>query len=199
MTTFFLIRHGSCAGLGETLWGRTAEVCLNEDGKAQAQRLAERFSAVKLDAIYSSPLERALETAEAIARFAKLEVKQNPAFNEIDFGDWTGKSFDVLSRDERWGGFNTRRSVTTIPGGESFLDVQARVVAELERLSQQHADAQLAIVSHADVIKAAVGYVAGTPIDLLQRIEISPSSVSVIALDKDGPRLLSVNSQCQLS
>lgn len=193
MTTFYLVRHGACAGIGEKLWGRTAGICLNEDGKRQAQQLGERFKGVSLSAVYSSPLERALETAEAIARIARLEVRQTPAVNEIDFGDWTGKSLAELSGDERWQRFNSQRSVALVPGGESFVAVQARVVAELNRLAAQHANERVAIVSHADVIKAAVGSVAGTPIDLLQRIEISPGSVTII--DTDGPRLLAVNSQ----
>jgi len=159
----------------------------------QAQRLADRLSGITFQAIYSSPLERARETAETIARAAKLEVQQSRAFNEVDFGEWTGKSFDVLDRDETWRRFNTNRSTTRIPGGESFVDVQARAVAEIDRLSFQHADARVAIVSHADVIKAAIGYFAATPIDLLQRIEISPCSVSVVAVDKDSVRLLTVN------
>jgi probable phosphoglycerate mutase len=94
--------------------------------------------------------------------------------------------------------FNSQRSVTKIPGGESFLDVQARIVAELELLSTEHADGRIAIVSHADVIKAAVGYATGTPIDLLQRIEISPCSVSIIALDKREVKVWAVNSRCEL-
>jgi probable phosphoglycerate mutase len=202
MTTFYLVRHGACDGLGETLWGRAPRVVLNEEGKAQAQRVAERFGRVKLDAVYSSPLERALETAEAIARAANLEVKQNAAFNEVDFGDWSGKSFAELERDERWRRFNTQRSVTKVPGGESFLDMQARVVAELDRLSAQHREKTVVIVSHADVIKAAVGYVSGTPIDLLQRFEISPGSVSIIATGQHytklhDTKLLAVNSRCE--
>ena len=89
--------------------------------------------------------------------------------------------------------------MTTIPGGESFLEVQNRIVKEIEVLARQHGNARVAIVSHADVIKAAVGYVAGTHIDLLQRIEISPCSVSVITTGADGPRLLAVNSKCELA
>ena len=193
MITFFLIRHASCSGLGQTLWGRTPGVCLNETGKLQAQRLAERFRGMTLQAIYSSPLERALETAETIARSMNLEVTKNPAFDEINFGEWTGKSFDTLSSDESWRQFNRDRSTTRIPGGESFLEVQTRVVTGLERLTSQHTNARVAIVSHADVIKAAVGYFAATPIDLLQRIEISPGSVSVVAMDKDSVRLLTIN------
>ncbi len=199
MTTFFLIRHASCNGLGQTLWGRTPGVCLNETGKLQAQRLAERFRGMKFEAIYSSPLERALETAETIARSMNLEVNKNSAFDEIDFGEWTGKSFDTLSGNELWQRFNNERSTTRIPGGESFLEVQTRVVIELERLSSQHNNTRVAIVSHADVIKAAVGYFTATPIDLLQRIEISPCSVNVIAIDKDRVRLLTINNTGALS
>jgi broad specificity phosphatase PhoE len=198
LTTFFLIRHAACAGLGHTLWGRTPGVCLNERGKLQAQRLAERFSGVRLQAVYSSPLERAVETAEAVARAMKLEVKRNAAFDEINFGEWTGKSFDVLSADEHWRRFNSHRSATTIPGGESLLGVQNRIVTELDALSKQHGKANVAIVSHADVIKAAVGYFAATAIDLLHRIEISPCAVSVVALDKESARLLTINNRCEL-
>lgn len=186
MTVFYLVRHGACDGLGITLWGRTKGVCLNAEGKAQARQLAKRFSSIELDAIYSSPLERAQETAQAIARAAKREVKQSSAFNEIDFGDWSGKSFDALSHDDRWHRFNTHRSIATIPGGETFPAVRARVNAELERLSAQHKNSRVVIVSHADVIKAAIGYGAGTPIDVLQRYEILPGSVSIIITDEHG-------------
>lgn len=182
MTTFFLIRHASCNGLGRTLWGRTPGVCLNDKGKLQAQRLANRFAGITLHAIYSSPLERAVETAETIARTINLEVIKNRAFEEINFGDWTGKSFETLSSDECWRRFNTHRSETRIPGGESFLEVQNRIVRELDTLASQYGSASVAIVSHADVIKAAIGYFSGTPIDMLDRIEISPCSVSVIAV-----------------
>jgi probable phosphoglycerate mutase len=199
MTTFFLIRHASCSGLGRMLWGRTPGICLNEKGKLQARRLAERFQWISLPAIYSSPLERAVETAETIARTMKLEVRKNHAFDEIHFGDWTGKAFEALSGDERWRQFNTQRSTATIPGGESFLNVQSRVVTELNELSTQHGNERVAIVSHADVIKAAVGYFTATPIDLLHRIEISPCSVSVLALDRDDARLLTINNQSELT
>ncbi|HEX6716008.1 MAG TPA: histidine phosphatase family protein [Pyrinomonadaceae bacterium] len=198
MTTLFLIRHGSCGGLGQTLWGRTPGICLNEDGKLQAQRLAERFTRITLDAIYSSPLERALETAEAIARSTNLEVKTSSALNEIDFGEWTGKSFETLSREEDWRLFNTYRSMAIVPGGESFLKVQNRIIEELSSLSQRHGNARVAIVSHADVIRAAVAYFAATPIDLIERFEISPCSVTVVALDQASATLLTVNNQLEL-
>lgn len=198
MTIFFLVRHASCDGLGQVLWGLTVGVWLNEMGKAQAQRLAQRFRGLKLDALYSSPLERARETAEAIADVTQLEVQQNPAFKEIDFGEWSGKSLEALSGDERWHRFNSQRSVTRIPGGDLFLDVQTRAISELERLARQYSAARIAIVSHADVIKAVVGYIAGTPIDLLQRIEISPCSVTIVAMHEQATKLLAVNSRSEL-
>lgn len=197
MAILFLVRHGACDGLGEMLWGRRMGVCLNKEGKAQARRVAQRFSEIHVDAVYSSPLERALETAEAIARVAGLEVKQKAAFNEIDFGEWSGKSFTELARDDGWRRFNSQRSIAKIPGGESFLDVQARVIAELDRLSERHKGKSVVVVSHADVIKTAVCYVAGTPIDLLQRFEISPASVSIIATGEHETKLLAVNSRCE--
>jgi probable phosphoglycerate mutase len=193
MTTFFLIRHASCDGLGQTLWGRTPGVCLNEQGKLQAQQLAERFEGITFDAIYSSPLERALQTAEPIARSMKLEVIKNEALNEIDFGEWSGKTLEELHSDERWRHFNSRRSTASVPGGESFLEVQNRVVKEIDRLTREHREGRVAIISHADPIKAVVGYFAATPIDLIQRFEISPCSVSVISVDEEGPRITRIN------
>jgi probable phosphoglycerate mutase len=198
MTTFFLIRHASCSGLGQTLWGRTPGICLNEKGQLQAQQLADRFKNINLNAIYSSPLDRALQTAAEIARSMKLEVKKSEAANEINFGEWTGKSFDCLSTDRRWRHFNNYRSMTMIPGGELFLEVQNRIVKEMETLAEQHGKARIAIVSHADVIRSAVAYFAATPIDLIDRFEISPCSVTVVALDEERACLLTVNNKLDL-
>ena len=199
MTTFFLIRHASCNGLGQTLWGRTPGICLSEKGQVQAQRLADRFKNVTLNAIYSSPLDRALQTAEPIARGVKLEVRKSEAANEINFGDWTGQTFESLSSDRRWRHFNNYRSMTMIPGGESFLEVQNRIVKELETLAEQHGKARIAIVSHADVIRAAVAYFAATPIDLIDRFEILPCSVSVVAVNDDNATLLTINNMGELN
>jgi len=193
MTTFFLIRHAACRGLGQTLWGRTPGISLSETGKMQSQRLANRFRNVTLNAVYSSPLERALQTASVIAESMKLDVRKCVAADEIHFGEWTGKTFDELSSDERWRHFNARRSMTLVPGGESFLEVQNRIVKELEALARQHGKAHIAIVSHADVIRAALAYFAAIPIDLIERFEISPCSVSAVALDDDNATLLTIN------
>jgi len=199
MTTFFLIRHALCDGVGQTLWGRTPGIRLNEKGRLQARQLAETCEGLRLDAVYSSPLERALETAEPVASCMRLEVRKSAALNEIDFGAWSGKTFEELARDERWRHFNTRRSTTTIPGGESFLDVQNRVVKEIDRLTHEHSEGRVAIVSHADPIRAAVCYFAGTPIDLIERFEISPCSVSMIAVDQGNVTLLTINHNPQIT
>jgi broad specificity phosphatase PhoE len=199
MTTFFLIRHAACGGLGQKLWGRTPGICLNDKGEMQAQHLAERLKDMKLNAIYSSPLERALQTADVVARTAKLEVRKSAAANEINFGEWTGKTFDELSSDEQWRRFNSHRSMTMVPGGESFLEVQNRIVREIEELAAQHGKGQVAIVSHADVIRAAVAYFAATPIDMIERFEISPCSVSVLAVNDDNATLLTINNTSDLT
>lgn len=183
MTTFYLVRHGACDGLGQIIWGRTPGIRLNAEGKAQAQRLAMDLQKAHLDAIYSSPLERARETAETIARAARLEVQESLAFNEIDFGDWSGKSLTVLSEDDRWHRFNTQRSTTRIPGGELFGEVQTRAVRELEGLSQRHGGGRVLIVSHADVIRAVLAYVEDRSIDRIQEIEVLPCSVNIIEFD----------------
>ena len=193
MTTFFLIRHASCNGLGQTLWGRTPGICLNDQGKLQAQQLAERCEGLMFDAVYSSPLERAWQTAAPIAACMDLKVKESAALNEIDFGEWSGKTFDELSDDQRWRHFNNRRSTPTIPGGESFLDVQNRIVTEIDRLSHEYDEGRLAMVSHADPIRAAVAYFASTPIDMIDRFEISPCSVTVVAVEQENATLLTVN------
>lgn len=199
MTTFFLIRHASCGGLGQTLWGRTPGISLNEKGRLEAQRLADRFKNTTLNAIYSSPMERALQTASEIAHTMNLEVRQSDAANEIDFGEWTGKTFEWLSGDERWRRFNSHRSLRMIPGGESFLEVQNRIVKEIEMLTLRHVEARIAIVSHADVIRAAVAYFAATPIDMLYRFEIAPCSVSAIAVYDDNVTLLTINNFGELT
>ena len=198
MTTFFLIRHAACPGVGQKLWGRTPGIYLNEKGEMQAERLADRFQDIKLDAIYSSPLERAVQTATAIARPMKLEVRQSAAANEINFGQWTGKTFEELDTDDHWRRFNSHRSMTMVPGGESFLEVQNRIVKEIEELALHHGKAQVAIVSHADVIRAAVAYFAATPIDMIERFQISLCSVSVVAVDSANATLLTINSPLDL-
>lgn len=181
MTTFFLIRHAQCDGVGEVLWGRQSDVHLNDEGRTAAWLLAERVTEHRLDAIYSSPLERAVETAEKIARRSGIDsVSISEPLNELDFGDWTGASVDSLAGDPVWTDFNTVRDQTPIPGGESILDVQVRIADELKRLALKHENGNVAIVSHADVIRMALAYFVGLDLHRLQQIDIAPCSVTML-------------------
>jgi probable phosphoglycerate mutase len=192
-TTFFLVRHAAHALLGRTLVGRMSGIVLGEPGLQQARAVALRLAAAGLDAVQTSPRERAVETAEPIAASAGLRLEVAAAIDEIDVGAWTGRSFDELRGDPRWTAWNTARSVTCAPGGESMLNVQARVVGHLDQLRAAYPDGRVAMVSHGDVIKAAVLYYLGLPVDAVARVEVGPASVSTLCVGDWGARLLSLN------
>jgi probable phosphomutase (TIGR03848 family) len=193
MTKFLLIRHALTDSVGKRLSGRTPGVPLNAEGQAQAQQLAARLADVRLDAIYSSPLERAVQTAAPLAAQHNLETILNNDFLELDFGDWTNCTFQELQDQPQFQRFNSFRSNTRIPGGELMLEAQARAVAGLGKLCAQHPDQTVAVVSHADLLKAAVAYYAGIHLDMFQRLEISPASVSVLEIFEETARILSLN------
>jgi probable phosphoglycerate mutase len=193
VTTFLLVRHATCDPVGKSLAGRAPGVHLNAEGRAQARRLAERLAASPIAVVYSSPLERARETAAAVAERVGVTADTHDGLTEMDFGAWTGCTFAELAPDERWRRFNSFRSGTRPPGGETMQEAQARAVAALLALAERHGDAVVAAVSHGDVIKGVVAHVAGIPLDLAHRLEVAPASVSVVALDADGARLLRLN------
>jgi probable phosphomutase (TIGR03848 family) len=192
-TTYLLVRHGATSHLGHIVSGRAAGIHLNEEGRQQAAGLARRLRHIPIEAIYCSPLERAMETAQPLAASLGLEIHGNGMFTEIDFGEWTNLRLDQLKAVPLWHPFNSFRSGTRAPGGELISEVQARAVAELDRLRHVHAGHTVAIFSHADVIKYALAYYAGIPLDLASRIEIYPASVSVLAIGEYSPRLISLN------
>lgn len=193
MINLFLIRHALTDSVGKRLSGRLPGVPLNATGREQAQKLALRLTHVPLAAIYSSPLERAVETAAPVAQSHQLQTIISEAFLEINFGDWTNATFEELQTQTRFQHFNTFRSNTRIPGGEMMLEAQTRVIAGIEKLYQQHPQQAIAMVSHSDLIKAALAYYAGIHLDLFQRIEISPASVSVIQIYEETARILVIN------
>jgi broad specificity phosphatase PhoE len=191
--TFFLVRHAAHDNVGGFLAGRTPGIRLGVDGRAQAARLAQRLARESFEAIYASPLERAKETAAAISTASHVPVERAEALNEVDFGSWSGRTFDELDRDPAWRRWNEWRSLARTPAGETMLDVQKRGVGLLLRLRDARPDVAAVLVSHADVIRAAIGFVLGLPIDSLQRFEISPGSISTLLLGDWGGRLLSLN------
>ena len=189
MTTFLLIRHALCDPVGRSIAGRTSGVHLNAEGRVEAEALARRLGEVAISAIYSSPLERALETAAPIAAHQGVPVIQAPGLLELDFGDWTGKTLQELDRLPQWKDFNIYRSGTQIPGGEGMGDVLARALGEVNRIRARHPGSEMvvAVVSHGDVLRALIAHFLGVPLDLFQRLEISPASVSVVALETMDP------------
>lgn len=193
MTRFLLIRHGNTDAVGKRLAGRSKGVHLNEEGKQQVQKLGERLRGLPISALYSSPLERAIETAEPIASALNLEIKSNDDFIELDFGNWTNRTIDEMRSDDVFKHFNLFRSATRIPGGELMPQAQLRIVNGLQKLYEKHANETVAVVSHGDIIKAAVTFYAGIHLDLFQRIEISPASVSIIEVYDETARILVIN------
>lgn len=193
MTTFLLIRHADTDYVGRAIAGWKPGVTLNPRGVRQAAGLADTLATVTIDGVYSSPLERARQTALAIAEPRQLEVQVRQEFGEMQFGDWTDRSFEQLSSSPEWRRFNSFRSGTRIPNGEMMLETQARMVSALERLRAEHPNDTLAIVSHADVIKSALTHFLGMPLDLCQRLELDPASVSAVIFQPDDVRVLCIN------
>ena len=198
MTRFLLIRHGAHAFGGDRVAGRLP-VELSELGRTQVARMVERVSKLPVAAVYSSPVRRAHQTANPLAKRLGLPLQTSDALAEIDYCDWTGKTLDELRPLELWKQWNAFRSGTRVPGGETMLEIQARVVAEMSRLRGVHPEQTVALVSHGDVIKAAVAYFLGGPLDLFLRLEISLASVSVIAIGDFGPWVLCVNNTQEIT
>jgi probable phosphoglycerate mutase len=198
MTRVWLIRHGAHDWLGRNLVGRTPGVTLNADGHAQAQRLADALLAISLCAIYSSPLERALETAAPIAEAQQLPVTVDAALHEIDFGEWTNAEFSTLSRDFQWQRWNRERAISSAPGGESMRGVQQRIVLALENLLSRHEGGDIAVVSHGDVLKAALLWHLGLQLDLIHSIELGPGALSVVEFGRGTAMFVALRSNDDL-
>jgi probable phosphoglycerate mutase len=194
VTTFLLIRHATLNAVGQAIVGRRAGDHLNDEGRRQVGDLCDFVPRHwPLHRVYSSPLERARETAGPIAERFGLTPIVAEELGELDFGAWTGRMFDELGADPRWSLFNSYRSGTRIPGGELMLEAQARAVAFMLRLRDEHPGETVALVSHCDVIRSVLTFHLGMPLDLFGRIEISPASVSVVRLHAHGPEVLTIN------
>jgi probable phosphomutase (TIGR03848 family) len=189
----YLVRHALCDGVGSILLGRQPGVSLNEEGREQAALLADRLREERLHAVYSSPLERARETAEAIAASHQLPVCIEPALNEIDFGEWTGRNISDLQEHPRWRAFNERRSATRVPGGELMLEVQVRMVAAIDSLRERHPHGTVLAVSHGDVIKSALAHYLRISLDHILCFDVDPASVSTLEVGTSGTRVIRLN------
>ena len=197
-TTVFLVRHAAHDRVDRVLCGRMPGVGLGEAGQRQAEALARRFACEGVDAVWTSPLQRARETAEPVAARLGLAARPSDALCEIDFGAWTGQAFDALRDDPRWRRWNEARGSERPPGGESMSEAQTRAAAEVERARAEHPDGRVVLVSHSDVIKAVLAGVLGLPLDAYSRFEVSPASVSALAVWDGGGKVLSMNEAAAL-
>jgi probable phosphomutase (TIGR03848 family) len=193
MTTLFLIRHGLTAVTGSRLYGRTAGIHLDERGRRQAAALVDRFDGVRITAIYSSPLERCVETLEPLAATRRLEVRRSDALIEMDAGDWTGRTLRSLQRTKLWNTVQRNPSRFQFPAGESFVDAEARVLDEIERIASRHPRGRVVIGTHGDLARMLVSHYTGAHLDQFQRVLADPASVSVVHLGDGVPRILLVN------
>ena len=201
MATVILLRHGrTSANATGTLAGRTPGVHLDDVGRAQADRAADRLAVVPLAELVSSPLDRCKETARAVARAqaARPRVHTDKALTECDYGEWQGRPLKELARLALWKTVQTNPSAATFPGGESLPQMQARAVDAVRRrdaaVTAAHgAGAVWLAVSHGDVIKSVIADALGMHLDLFQRIQVDPSSISVIRYTEARPYVLATN------
>ncbi len=194
MTTILLVRHGQASFPANTIAGRLPGVALSNLGRMQVHELAQQLDTVPIRAVYASPLQRTQETADILAERLQLpSAMTDDNFNELDYGAWTGRTYGELHADPAWDLFNRFRSLAKIPDGESMLEVELRVIAGIGRLCQQHPGQLVVVVSHADVIRTILARCIGLSLDLAGRLEISNASMSVVGIEQNEYRVLTIN------
>lgn len=193
MTRFLLVRHASHDWLGRGIAGRLGDVSLNAQGWLQAEALVDRLEGREIHVMYSSPQPRTMQTVAPLAGRRRLKVQVAPAFDEIDFGQWTGREFTALDGDPQWKHWNEHRGSSAAPGGEAFAAVQQRAVHAIEQLRTRHPERTVLVASHADVIKAILATALGMSLDLLERFEIAPASISVLEAGEGWVQVKLVN------
>jgi probable phosphoglycerate mutase len=194
------VRHGTTPTTGRVLPGRAKGLHLSDKGRDEADRAGARLAALgSVAAIYASPLERARETAKGVAAHLDLPIRLERGLLECDFGEWTGRELKELAKLPEWQTVQRHPSGFRFPGGESFLEMQARIAGAIERLVAAHPGEVVVAVSHADPIKMAVSDALGVPLDLMQRTVISTCSISVVSYGTTAPLVLAVNSTGDLA
>lgn len=199
MTLLLLVRHGHTETAGKKLTGWTPGVHLSERGRAQAEALVARLGGVPLAAIYTSPLERCLETAAPLATARGLEARPRKGLIETGYGEWTGRSVRQLTRTRLWRTLQRSPSAIRFPGGESLRDVQVRAVDAVLAIGAEHPAGTVAIITHADVVRLVLAHFAGMHLDLFERLVAEPASVSVVQASDGVSRILKVNDTGDLS
>ncbi len=192
-TRIVLVRHAVTPETGSKLSGRAPGIDLSDVGRSQAEQAGERLAAVPVAAVYASPIERTTQTAELIAQHHGLPVQPLPGVIEADYGEWTGEKLVDLMKLDLWKTVQAAPSRVRFPDGEAMVAMQTRMVEAIEALAVDHAGETVVVVSHADPIKAAVAHFTGLPLDLFQRIAVSPASVTVLELGRFGATLVKSN------
>jgi probable phosphoglycerate mutase len=193
VTTFFLTRHAAHRLVNAVLVGRTAGTHLDDSGRQQARRIAEHLAAQRITAVQSSPQPRARETARPIARRAGVPVEIAAAVDEIDVGDWTGRTFAALREDPLWQLWNSSRGSVRPPRGETMRELQARVIRHLYDVASAQPDGRIVMVSHAEVIRAAILHFREIVLDEFWRIQVGAASISTLVITQGGAELTGVN------
>lgn len=198
MTCFLLIRHGATDHTGRVLSGRD-EIALNQIGQDEAASLPERLAALPPDVLCSSPLARCQQTAAPLAETFGLTVQKLSALQELDYGQWQGQAWGDLEDDALWQRYNQYRSLCRIPDGELMLEAQLRMLQALETLGRESLGATVAVVSHADPIRAVLAYCLGMPLDMIHRLVVTTGSISAITLGGADVRVHCINHRSTLS
>ncbi|MDP2991686.1 MAG: histidine phosphatase family protein [Kiritimatiellota bacterium] len=194
MPTLLLIRHGENDTLVKNrIPGRIPGIHLNGRGHEQAAELARTLSRLPIKALYSSPLERAIETAEPLAQSLGLGIQLRPDLTDTDVGDWAGRSLKALGRTRLWKVIQETPSRFQFPGGETIVQAQERVARALDAIASAHADELIAVVFHADPIKLAVAHYLGLSLDKFQRLTSHTGSVTILKMDGSAVKLLALN------
>lgn len=195
--TILLVRHAVHTQFDQCLSGRTAGVPLTDAGREQARALGTHLSRDGIVRVECSPLDRTRETAAILADAAGVPMATSEALIEIDMGEWTGRDLAGFGDDPAWRAWNEQRGSARIPGGESMAEAQARIVRHLRQIAAEQDGRTVALVSHSDMIRAAIAWALGLSLDNLLRFDIGPASVSRIVVGEWGARVLSVNEGVQ--
>jgi|SRR4051812_12503617 broad specificity phosphatase PhoE len=194
MTRLYFIRHGeNDFALRGAIAGRQPGVHLNQTGHAQSERIADGLRQEGIERIVSSPLERCRETAEPLARRIGTDIELADELLELDFGQWTGRTFAELDACETWHRYNRFRSGTRIPGGELMLETQTRVVGFVQDLCARTPEGKIALFTHGDVIRSALLFYLGMSLDFVHRLTVDMGSVNIVNLYADGVEVEAIN------
>jgi probable phosphoglycerate mutase len=191
--TILLIRHAAHVELGRLLTGRRRDISLSPEGLEQAAIVGDLLGTQDIAAVYSSPRERAWYTAREVAEPHGIKVTAEERLDEVDFGEWAGRSYAELEGEPAWVDWNERRGSARVPGGESMVEAADRAMSFLEEAVRDHENRQIVAVSHCDVIRGVIARCLGLGLDNLLRFDVDPASVSRVVIGSWGSRVLSVN------